>query len=222
METPLSLTGNTQIPINITNDAASSASNRFMIVFKPTSTLPVTITNVKAYTKDKGIQVDWTVQTELNIDRYEVEKSGNGTEFVKATSVSAKGNSAITQLYGWLDNNPIVGNNFYRIKVIEKTGAVKYTQIVKVTIGGGEASMSVYPNPVKGKVMNVRLTNMEKAKYTLSLYNNLGQQVYTGIIEHNGGSGTYSISLRNITANGAYKLNIFNDTFKKVETVIFE
>lgn len=221
-ELPLDMAGNTKVPITITTDAASAAADRFMIVFRPSGTLPVTVTEVKAFQKDRGIQVDWTVKTEQNIAKYEVEKSSNGIEFVKAGSIAATNNGALTQVYGWFDANPVSGNNFYRIKVVEKSGAVKYTNVVKVTIGKGEVSMSVYPNPVKGNTMNVRMTNASQGRYATVLYNNAGQQVYNGIIEHAGGSGIYSIKIKNRISKGSYRLQVSNDAEQYTETVIFE
>ena len=221
-ELPLDMAGNTQVPITITSDAASAAADRFMIVFRPSGTLPVTVTEVKGFQKDKGIQVDWTVKTEQNIERYEVQKSLNGTEFAKIGSVTAIGNGALTQTYGWFDANPVAGNNFYKIKVVEKSGGVKYTYVVKVTIGKGDVSMSVYPNPVKGNTMNVRMTNALQGRYAIVLYNNAGQQVYNGIIEHSGGSGTYNVKMKSRISKGSYRLQVSNDTEKFTETVIFE
>lgn len=221
-ETPVYLGGNTLINFTTTSDAASTSADRFMIVFRPAGTLPVTVTNVRGYQKDRGIQVDWTAQQEINIEHYEVEKSTNGVEFATAANVRATGNSGINQSYGWFDANPVQGNNYYRIKIVERTGAVKYTQIVKVTIGSGASSVSIYPNPVKGTTMNVYFTNMSKGKYAVVLYDNAGRQVYKSSVEHTGGSATYNLSLGKAISKGNYKLYVSDSESEQTESVIIE
>ena len=47
----------------------------FRIVFAPMIALPVTFTNVKAYGMGKNINVEWKVENEVNIKKYEVERS---------------------------------------------------------------------------------------------------------------------------------------------------
>ena len=44
------------------------------------SAVPVTLTNVKTYQQNEGVQVEWTAQQENNIDRYEVERSQDGQQ----------------------------------------------------------------------------------------------------------------------------------------------
>jgi hypothetical protein len=79
--TPIDLLSDNVLSFTVDTTISASFASRFTIVFKAGSTLPVTLTDVRAYEKDKGIQVEWTALTEINIGRYEVEKSINGQQF---------------------------------------------------------------------------------------------------------------------------------------------
>ena len=221
-EMPLDMFGNTQMPFTITNDAASSAANRFVIIFKAGSILPVKLTEVKAYQKDKDIQIDWTAHNEINIDHYEVEKSITAQQFEKIGSVSPRGNNSTTVVYNLLDKNPVTGSNYYRIKIVEKSGAITYSAIVRVNIGKGDGSISVYPNPVKGKVMNVQFNNLENGKYNVIFYNTLGEKLFTKSIEHIGGSANYNINVVQLVSKGTYRIVISNGKSDVTETIIVE
>jgi hypothetical protein len=221
-ETPLALAGQTVVPFSITSDAASSATDRFMIVFKQSGALPVTITDLKAYQKDKGVQVDWTSRNEVNIASYDVEKSNNGQSFEKVANVKTRRNNASVESYGWFDNNPVAGNNYYRIKVIERSGETRVTNIVKVNIGKAEAALSVYPNPVKGKTMNLGLINLNKGKYSLVLFNDLGQPVVNRTIEHNRQNATITVNVGSVVSKGTYRLVLTDGETELRHTVIFE
>lgn len=219
--TGISLSGTTVIPFTVTSNSASSAANRFMVVFEPAnnSPLPVNLSSVRAYQKSKDIQVEWTAQTETNLDKYEVEKSVTGGQFSKAATVAARGTNNNPASYDWLDVNANSGNNYYRIKAISKTGEVQYSKIVKVYMGKGGSEITVYPNPVKDNVMSLSL-NLPKGRYTITLTNKLGQQVFRKDIEHQGGSATQTIQLESNLAQGVYQVRVSDGENNYVQQVI--
>ncbi|MEZ5028711.1 MAG: T9SS type A sorting domain-containing protein [Ferruginibacter sp.] len=198
------------VPFTVNNDAASFATDRFMIVFsKPSGPLPIDISSIKAYEKNNGIQVDWMMSTEQDMDKYEVEKSTDGRHFIKTGTVLSKGNSNIQVNYGWFDANPAFGDNFYRIRAIEKAGTYKYSDIVRVNIGKGiSTGISMYPNPFEGNGFNLQLNKFAAGTYTLTMYNSIGQQVYNTTLTHGGGSATQFISLGKDLAAGTYTVKI--------------
>ena len=158
----------------------------------------------------------------MSTDHYEVEKSLTGQQFEKSASVIAKHSNSTSELYGWFDTKPVQGNNYYRIKVVDKTGEIKYTRIVKVNISKLGSGISVYPNPVKGNLMNVQFVNLQKGKYNVILYNNLGETIFTQIVEHNGGNANYNVRVTQLISKGSYKLLISNEEFEQAESLIFE
>ena len=208
--TTLSVVNTVTVPFTVNNDAASFATDRFMIVFsKPSGPLPIDMSSIKAYEKNSGIQVDWVMNSEQDMDKYEVEKSTDGRHFVKTGTVLSKGNSNIQVNYGWFDANPAFGDNFYRVKSIEKAGTYKYSDIVRVNIGKGiSTGISMYPNPFEGNGFNLQMNKFAAGTYTLTMYNSLGQQVYNTTLTHGGGSATQFISLGKDLAAGTYTVKI--------------
>lgn len=169
--------------------------------------LPVRFGSLRGYAKTQGIQLEWITHSEIDIDRYEVERSANGQQFTNAGTVPAKGNSSIVVNYGWFDANPLYGVNYYRIKSVEKTGQASYSQIIKVNISQGTKEIIFYPNPVIGSTIRLQLNNLQKGNYTISLTNTTGQQVLKKLLLHNGGSVIQTIDIHHL-ANGIYQLNI--------------
>lgn len=204
--TPVSLSNVTAVKFNITGDTASASANRFRVVFKASSTLPVNFTTVKAYQKDNNIAVEWNTATEANIARYEVEKSQNALSFTKAVEINARGNNGAAA-YNWLDVNSATGNNYYRIKAIENSGNVKYSEIVNVKIGKARGIV-IYPNPVKNKTLTLQLSDQQKGTYTVRLFNATGQTVYANRIVYMGGAATQSLKLNSNIAKGTYTIEI--------------
>lgn len=185
--------------------------------------LPIDFAAVKAYEQgNSGIQVAWDVATESDALSYEVEKSINGTSFIKAATLLPKANDHTSVSYQWLDAAPVRGNNFYRIKGIEVSGKVVYSAIVKVNISKGNSSITAYPNPIKGRQLNIQFINQPSGRYKAILSNGLGQVVYQTELQHNGGSATLPFHLTHKLAKGRYQLQITNKASSTILPIIVE
>ncbi len=218
-ETAISLSGTTVVPFTVTSNAASKAANRFRVVYRTSGVLPVTLTNVKAFQQNNGITVAWNTQSESGMQQYEVEKSANGTSFSKVNTTPAK--AGTSNSYNYFDATPINGANYYRIKAISLNGDVKYSTIVVVRLGDKGTTLSVYPNPVKGNTVSIALNGLSKGNYTLSVFNQLGQQVLNRVVAHNGGNATQTIDLGKLSA-GLYELRLSNGETVLTEKLIKE
>jgi hypothetical protein len=210
--TMLSVVDTVTVGFTVTADPASSAADRFMVVFGPNSPLAIDVLTIQAQATympaaqgGHHIQVDWSAKTEKDMDRYELERSFDGTAFTRINTTVATGNSSVAVHYSWQDANPQTGNNFYRIKAIDKAGTVKYTSVVKVVFGKNITAVNVFPNPVNGNNIALQLSNVEKGSYQISLINNLGQTVYRTQLQHSGGSATIPVAIGKI-ASGLYKI----------------
>jgi hypothetical protein len=218
-ETAINLNGTIEYDFAVTADVNSKAADRFMIVFRSSGSLPVTLTSVKAFQQNSGIAVEWNTQSESSMLQYEVEKSASGSNFVKVNITAPKSGSSNT--YNWLDAAPFSGTNYYRIKAISLNGEVKYSSIVVVKLNSKNSTIVAYPNPVKGNTIQLQLANMEKGNYSVSLINALGQQVWTKVVNHIGGSSNQTINIGNI-ASGMYELRIINGQTINTQKLIKE
>jgi hypothetical protein len=211
-DTPLSLNGTTTVDFVTNSDIASRDNSRFSVVFTTDAPLPVTLRNVKAYEKNTGVQVEWTLSQEINMDHYEVEKSSTGMNFSKAGSVASAGNSSTSVGYGWFDAAPNMGANFYRIKMIDKNGAFSYSSVVKVVISKGAPAIAIYPNPAVDGMINIQFTNVPKGIYQIKLINSIGQVVMTKQIQHEEGSSNETLRPDKQIAHGNYQIEVTGGT----------
>lgn len=216
--TAISLSGITTVAFSINSDAASRGTNRFKIVFKAGAVvLPVKISNVSAVKKDKNIAVEWRVENEINMIKYDVEKSGDGVTFTYANTTTVTGSNNISNNYSWLDVNGVNGNNFYRIKSYDRSGAVKYSATVKVAMGNIAGGFNVYPNLITGNVIKVVINNQPAGVYQLSLTNISGQTILVQRVKTSGGNSVESIDTGNKLPAGIYQLEM-RDINNKLST----
>ena len=170
--------------------------------------VPVTLTNVRAYQKNSGVQLEWRSEQELNIEKYEAERSATGYNFIKIGSVAARGNTGGTTDYNLFDPQPFAGLNFYRIKITDQSGVFKYSVVMKVNIGTAAGMISIYPNPVTGNTLSLQINNLPAGVYSVALTNAHGQSVAAKMITYRGGSATETLVLPKLLAPGVYQVNV--------------
>ncbi|MDQ6813868.1 MAG: T9SS type A sorting domain-containing protein, partial [Bacteroidota bacterium] len=218
----LNLSSTTVIPFSITTDSASAAPARFMVIVRAENVLPVSSVEVKAFKKEAGVEVQWRVEDQTGIERYEVEKSTNGMQFQQSAMVVVRSSSALPQTYSWNDENIVAGNNFYRIKYIDKTQANRYSNQVCVNVSQIKSGITIYPNPVKDNTIHLSVTNMEKSVYSISIYNVAGEMVYVGSINHIEASKIYKIATGKVFNKGIYTFRMSNSKTTFSANIIFE
>jgi len=216
-----------QYTVGISADVAGNKNgiyqfNRFSITNPSGIILPVTVINFKAYQQGSGVQTSWTSNNEINTDHYVVERSADAANFVAIGTVAALDNGTPSINYSLIDNSPLQGNNYYRVEAIGKDGSISYTNIEVVVIGGGTSSINIYPNPVTNHRFVLQMSNLAEGKYSLVIYNNLGQQIMNQEIDHAGGSASQTIMLPPGTAKGEYHLQLLETGVQMNKTMIVQ
>lgn len=206
-EQQVSLTDSTSIGFQVTSDAGSSAANRFMLVFRAAAgPLAVSFVSVNAYKNNSFVTVEWKTENESNMEKYEVEQSFDGIHFSLIGTASALNDSKNT--YDYLDKYPAPGNNYYRIRSIEKDGKSTYSPIVVLRMENMKSSFSVYPNPVKNGKINLQFLNQQKGTYHLRLLNSLGETLLIKEINYTGSEMVQQIRFDKYAPPGVYRLEI--------------
>ena len=133
-------------------------------VYITVAALPVIIDNYKLII-DNGIQNTvenvWVTASEINISHFNVQRSIDGINFITVSKVVAKGASK----YSFIDNSNLTGVVYYRLEVVDKNGALSYSEIKQLIIDNGQLIIS--PNPAKdfitisgGIVKEVRISDV--------------------------------------------------------------
>lgn len=81
--------------------------------------------------------INWNTQKEQNNDRFIVEKSVDGVNFVGIGLIVGAGTRAIASHYSFSDNEIMDGTAYYRIRQVDFEGRVNYSVVVPVTNSTG-------------------------------------------------------------------------------------
>lgn len=195
------------------NTAGTITSGNTLTTFSPfalagntisENPLPVMFADVKAFSKNSGVQIEWSNLTERDLTGYFVQRSSNGTDFTDITTLQPKSNQNDKASYSYFDATPLNGLSFYRIRVAEKSGKIIYSKILRAEMGDSRKGFTFYPNPVIGSQFTINLTGMRPGNYTLRVINSNGQKVYEKSIVNQGSSITQTLDLPPSVKAGVY------------------
>ena len=118
-------------------------TDSFVVVrYQTNSTLPVTYFNFSASKQQQSVLLSWQTANEINNNYFSIERS-SGRNFNALYKISSNDKHA----YSYTDLNPLQGNNYYRLKQVDKDGKFSYSQIVSVVFDDANKFV-IYPNPV--------------------------------------------------------------------------
>jgi hypothetical protein len=162
--------------------------------------LPLKLLYWTATADGNKVRLNWNVEQEQNIAKYEVEKSLNGANFSHLITVNSLQKAA--WLYTEYDYNPSLGWNYYRLKITDKSNKITYAGIRKVRFDKGLQSVSIFPNPTTD-YLNIQLPGDYIGKAQLQLYAADGKL----ITAMQPGSATIRLNVQPL-AGGTYMLKI--------------
>jgi Secretion system C-terminal sorting domain/SprB repeat len=139
--------------------------------------LPLKLLSFNAYYQPntKTVKTAWQTASEENTAYFEVERSKNGYDFKKINNaIKAAGNSSTIRNYNDIDDNPLLGTSYYRLKMIDQDGSFGYSKIVVLNITNDGSAWLHYPNPTHGAI-----TLETNTATTARLYNTQGQIIRT-------------------------------------------
>ena len=150
--------------------------------FDKNTPLPAELISFSARKKNgKDVLAEWTTASEFNINHFEIEMAKSNAaylqnQFVKIGEVTSLGNSTTQQQYSFIDiefNKS--GVRYYRLKIIDNDGSIKYSAIRPVVFNE-EITWQVFPNPSSG-IFNLSYQANDGEIVNLRVYDISGKTV---------------------------------------------
>ncbi len=168
--------------------------------------LPVELLQFNAQLKNGYTELKWQSKMEQDLQRYEVERSADGKNFVKIGVVDAKGGND-AQNYTFIDSNPVTGKVYYRLQLISAQNK-KYSNILSVT---GELSnkfeLTNLVNPFTSKI-SFQVTVPQNEVIEVNLLDAAGKIIYQTKMNVNKGINAMNFEAPSSIQKGNYLLRV--------------
>ena len=186
--------------------------SEFWLHGSTSSPLPVTLTDFSVSCENDAV-INWTTASEQNSDRFIIEKSRDGQNWIAVGEKAAAGNSNTLLNYSIVDENNWNGATYYRMRQIDINGKQEVYGPISADCGSDNNSMIVYPNPnngtftveisasenisdgkiqlfdVTGKIILDQITTIEKGINQV-YFNNVDLQMGSYLVKFTGGNNS--------------------------------
>ncbi|WP_026905149.1 T9SS type A sorting domain-containing protein [Pedobacter glucosidilyticus] len=184
--------------------------------------LAVNLVDFKAHAHHQGeVQLSWLTKGEKDHAYFEIEHTNSiqaaNWKFLKR--IEGAGNSETAINYSYTHTNPIIGNNYYRLKQVDFDGHSNYSNIISIALNEA-ASIKLFPNPATTEINMTLNASKPIQQFEVYISDILGNIVY----EEKGvktlyDTSTYKINITNLKP-GVYFIEIkYLDYYEKLKFI---
>ncbi len=176
--------------------------------------LPVQLISFKAdKTTENKVAITWQTASEINADKFEIQRSIDAVSFQNIGVVKATGTTKESINYQYLDENPANGLNYYRLVEHDIDGKKQTSKIVAVQLDLLLAEL--FPNPIVGNKFFVKISGEKnpefavidmKGKTVQTQFTKKSEGINEGVFLNKMPAGTYILTIK--TANDKKQLKM--------------
>jgi len=186
------------------------------------SPLPIELLHFNASLCDGKVCLNWVTLSEINNEKFEIEKSTDGINFSLVANISSKainGNSSTRLEYDLIDNDLRNDILYYRLKQIDLDKTYSYSNIVFInSFSKTTPEILIYLNPSSGDVLILLNNFYKKDNIEINIIDTHGKLVCSE--KHNLQNSELNfieISLKSVVSTGIYNcvVNIDGKNYSK-------
>jgi type IX secretion system substrate protein len=162
--------------------------------------LPLTLVSFKVICQDQYALIQWQTGTEISLDHFEIERSGDGANWVTIGEVAATDNPNGAS-YAFKDPDP-PATAYYRLKMVDMSGSFGYSPVFQGSCSDIALPFMVYPNPASTETV-AEVSVRQSATGTIQLVSMNGQLLYNAVWSLQPGINQYVLPVSRYAA-GTY------------------
>ncbi|HLY71122.1 MAG TPA: T9SS type A sorting domain-containing protein, partial [Puia sp.] len=172
--------------------------------------LPLQITHFSAALQTtQDVLVNWSVNSEKEVNYYLIERSADAKSWETLTSVAATHLTDIEKNYSYTDENPYTGISYYRLQQADLSGVIFYSEIQEINNDAAFAAGVKVTNPFYN-MFTVRLNSLHQNSGMMELMDINGKSIARQNITVGIGVNSYQVNSLSALARGIYILHIIN------------
>ncbi|MFC0774114.1 T9SS type A sorting domain-containing protein [Terrimonas alba] len=188
-----------------------------VLPFNTCTTLSSNLFDFRGVLSDNITKLSWKLLSDGQVKYFEVERSFDGINFTTIDRVETHLYPGGANPYYYEDmldkvNSP---NVYYRIKLVNVTGANRYSGIINIPFKiAGQGKVSIFPNPVKD-VVQIQVDAKTNSKIRVEIFELSGKLIYVANTTVQRGHNVITIDQLKEQPRGVYlaQVHVGDDTF---------
>lgn len=184
------------------------------------SVLPVQFLNFAGAPQGTKVDLSWIILATKDIDHFEIERSTDNTTYIKAGVVQDAVKLNVQQTFGFTDDISNVNSDiiYYKLKVIGKTGEIKYSNVLVVRNSQTKTLVNIIPNPAYNYA-NINLYADKNTQGKITIIDKVGRKVFAQDTKFSKGYNNIYLSLDKYS-EGIYTIVIESSTEKIIKQLV--
>lgn len=159
---------------NILSLGGIDIMNRFTLA---NISAPLSVRLIRFYVTPSAndVRLHWVTSSETNNQYFAIERAPDGLHFMEIGQVPGYGTISQEQQYQFIDQLPLSGKSWYRLRQVDIDGKINYTPVLMISRDFNSLQqVSVFPNPVYGTSVYLNFNTSQTGAQTFMLYNQGG------------------------------------------------
>ncbi len=183
--------------------------------------LPLSLVSFRVTAGARSNIVTWVTANEVNLKKFEIERSYDGSNFISIGTENARMNTG-NNTYSFNDDTFLDGYIYYRLKMIDNDGKFSRSLIVRVFSGSVTSNeLTISPNPFKNDFL-FGAVYKQKGMIMIRLIDSKGVVVKTFNKQVNAGFNSFQIDKLGNLNKGVYFLEAIQDNIIRKTKLIKE
>ncbi len=187
--------------------SAGVAIDDFQILGQTNNPLPVELVEFSGTPETDHNRLVWSTLSEINSDRFELQRASDGISFEKIGEVKGAGNSISLLNYEFRDTDVVPGEMYYRLRIIDIDGSYEYSGTIAISrsdLNDGLVKY-VYPNPFLDE-LNI-VMNRSSVPVNVKLYDLSGKMVIDRTVGSTDGINSFRVPTSGLS-EGVYLIQV--------------
>lgn len=191
-----------------------------------TTTLPITLLSFDATVQQQEVLLEWVTESEIDNDYFTIERSVDGQNPEAIGTLAGAGSSQTVRSYSWVDEKPLPGISYYRLRQTDYNGqteAFDWVAISFVALVSDHSELSIdqiFPNPFSTSC-SLAYTLSRPGPVAIELLDLQGNTVISRVAKGYTGENQYTLDNLQGLQPGTYLVRIIhNNTVSPVQRVL--
>ena len=171
---------------------------------------PALLLSFDGQVENSCANLTWVMENETNCKWFVIERAGDKGGYDSISVVDGLNNNNSTT-YTFEDESMVIGNNYYRLRQVDRDGVVRYSKIVTLYKNAPAAStttMGIYPNPATSTI-NYTVASTTSQQVIVQVFDISGVVLLTTQQQLYAGNNQQTVALSSLK-NGNYFLRVTN------------
>ncbi len=180
--------------------------------------LPANGLTLKGKAENNSALLTWTTVSEINTNKFIVEKSTDSKVWKDIASIQAAGTSNTMKEYKYADPENSASSTYYRILAVDGNGRETYSNSILVRYssdGNDEITMSAFPNPFTS-LLKLEINSEPEQNVSVRIFDIHGKMIRNIPWALKKGMNSISIGTLDHLSQGLYFLSVINREGKTI------